>query len=111
MAIVEVHVHSNADLTEVNQKLDQLLALAKGIKREDVMLSQEVQGLVDEVAAIKDQSASAVVAINGIVAKFNDMVQAATDLAEVKVAAAAMTQDLKDNVATPLGAAVANIPA
>jgi hypothetical protein len=110
MAIVEIHVHSNADLTEVNQKLDKLLALAKSIKREEVVMEQEFTDLIQVVNDEKTVVASAVLAINGIVDKYNEAIAKAASLDEAKAAALQMKADIQ-GMSGDLGTAIANVPA
>ena len=114
MSKIEIHHHyhnyQDGVSPEVNRKLNQILEKLQALTKMERTMITEYQALIDEVTEVKTVAASSAVAINGLVAKFNDMVQSATDLAEVKAASAAMVQDLKDNVVTPLSDAVGTIP-
>lgn len=105
---IDVFHHGASD--DVTPKLNQILALLQALTQKENIMIQEMTDLVAEVNDVKTVQGSAVVAIQGLVDKFNQAIQGAADLAEAKAAAVQLTADLKE-ATTPLAAAIANVPA
>jgi hypothetical protein len=88
--------------TAINKKLDLILALLGSLQRKEIFVMATIAELITQVKANTDVEASAVLAINGLLAKIQDLINAGAD----PVALQAAVDELKAS-ATQLGAAVA----
>jgi len=110
---IDVYHHFEGDVlvegTGVDRKLNRILEIVQGLKKEEKIMIQEMQALTDKVTEIEGVEASATATIQAIVAKLNELAQNATDLADAKAQATALSQSLTDATA-PLAAAIAANP-
>lgn len=88
----------------INAKLDQVLKALGDVKKQEVILSAELDALTAQVKANTDVEASAVILIQGLAAKIT---AAATD----PVALKALASSLNAEAVTLAAAVAANTPA
>ena len=88
----------------INTKLDQVLKALGDVKKQEVVLSAELDALTAQVKASTDVEASAVILIQGLAAKIT---AAQTD----PVALKALASSLNAEAATLAAAVAANTPA
>ena len=98
-------------LAEADRKLNQILEIVQGLQRQENIMQAEMQVMADRITALKTVEDGAAVLITGMAAQLTTLAQNATDLAQMKVDALALAQNLTDNSAPLAAAVLANTPA
>ena len=108
---IDVYHHFDGAFTEVDRKLNRILEMLQGLKKEEAIMNQEMQVMADEITALKTVEDGATAMITGMAAQLTTLAQNATDLAQMKADALALAKNLTDNSAPLAAAVVANTPA
>ena len=104
---IDVYHHFEGGVSaEADRKLNRILEIVQGLKREEAIMNQEMQAMADEITALKTVEDSATTLITRMAAQLTLLAQNATDLAQMKADTLALAKNLTDNSA-PLAAAVA----
>ncbi len=111
MRIDVYHHFEGGVLTEAERKLNLILEIVQGLKKEESIMQAEMQVLTDQVTALKTVEDGAAAMITGMAAQLITLAQNATDLTQMKADALALAKNMADNSAPLAAAVVANTPA
>ena len=109
---IDVYHHFEGDvLAGAERKLNLILGIVQGLKKQENIMQAEMQVMADEITALKTVEDGAAAMITGMAGQLVTLAQNATDLAQMKADALALAKNLTDNSAPLVAAVVANTPA